>query len=47
MEISNIPFPAVTYCPEVKTDYQKFEYDTVVDALKSGNMTIDDLSEDE
>lgn len=46
VEVSSIPFPAVTYCPDNKTLQGDFAYEATTEALKSGNITIDDISED-
>lgn len=44
VEVSSIPFPAVTYCPDVKMDFEDFEYEATIEALRNGNISIDDIS---
>ncbi|CAO1405296.1 unnamed protein product [Diamesa serratosioi] len=44
--ISEISFPAISYCPEVKTVIGDFDYGKIVDAIKDNEIQISDLSDE-
>lgn len=44
--VSDIPFPAVTICPETKTTIQSFNFTKVFDALVR-KISVEDITEDE
>lgn len=51
VEVSSIPFSAVTYLPDIKTVFGDFHYEETLTALRSGNqggnISINDIKVDE
>jgi Amiloride-sensitive sodium channel len=45
--VSDIPFPAVTFCPEILTQIADFDYNQIVEDIKHGLISIKDLNEKE
>jgi hypothetical protein len=44
---SKIPFPAVTFCPDMNSYNNKFDYNRIVTALTQGQMAIENVTEKE
>ncbi|CAO1411521.1 unnamed protein product [Diamesa tonsa] len=45
--ISEIPFPSVSYCPEIITRVEKFNYEIIVNDLKNNKINFLNLTENE
>jgi hypothetical protein len=42
-----IPFPAVTFCPDLMSFYGSFDYNQLVTALKQQEISIDNVTNEE
>jgi hypothetical protein len=45
--VAKIPFPAVTFCPDLSTHKDDFDYNQLVSALKNQEITIDNVTMEE
>lgn len=45
--VSEIDFPAITFCPEIYTVVEDLNYDEIIGSLRNGSISISDLSEKE
>lgn len=43
--ITEIPFPAITICPEMKSDAQLFNFTAVFHSIRESNHTFENLNE--
>ena len=41
-----VPFPAISYCPELLTVIDDFDYEGIVDAINNEEIKITDLSDE-
>jgi hypothetical protein len=44
---SKIPFAAVTFCPDIKSYNEVFDYNKIVTALENRKMTIDNITSEQ
>jgi hypothetical protein len=44
---SKIPFAAVTFCPDIKSNNEVFDYNKIVAALENREMTIDNITSEQ
>lgn len=43
ISVTEIPFPAITLCPNLNMDVDEFDYESIAHNVKSGNISIEDL----
>jgi hypothetical protein len=44
---SKIPFAAVTFCPDIKSNNEVFDYNQIVSALEKQEMTIENVTNEQ
>lgn len=47
VSVADIPFPSVAICPPLNFDIDTFDYRSIADSLKAGELLVGNLSLDE